>query len=267
MNATSIRPIKSLGQSFLTHEKTADKLIDALELQSDDRILEIGAGKGILTSRLIKKANLVIAIEIDARLVNYLKGKFSQIDNLKIVECDFLHFDLKPHRGLKIVGNLPYYISTSILWKLLENYECWEIGVFTTQREFAHRVLAYSGSSDYCPLSVLSEYHFERRRLFDIPAAHFKPRPKVSSTAFTLKKRSGAFSIENYEQFVSVVLGAFSPNPRKLLINNLAHSFQLSRMELIRILQELNLPLNTRPGDVNLQEFIELSNILAAFIK
>ncbi|MGB9741691.1 MAG: 16S rRNA (adenine(1518)-N(6)/adenine(1519)-N(6))-dimethyltransferase RsmA [candidate division WOR-3 bacterium] len=262
-----LKSVKFRGQSFLTHNRTADKLVEALELQSGDVVMEIGAGKGILTARLLQKAKLVIAIEIDKRLVEYLNEKFSQAENLRVISADFLQFDLKDYRKLKIIGNLPYYISTAIVWKLLDNYGYWDTAVLTTQREFARRVLAAAGSSDYCALSVLSEFLCERRRLFDIPASYFKPKPRIVSTAFRLKRRGKTLSAPDYEVLKTVVLAAFSPQPRKLVINNLTHSLKLSRTELIRILGSLDLPLNIRPASVNLNQFIKLSEKLAPFIK
>lgn len=262
----SIKPVKSLGQSFLIHEKTADKLVSALELQPTDTVVEIGAGKGILTSRIIPKAKLVIAIEIDSRLVNYLNEKFSQADNLQIVHTDFLKFDLKRYQRLKIIANLPYYMSSAILWKLLDNFNCWEIAVLTAQREFARRLLATSGSNDYCPLAVFCEYHCERQRLFNIPPAYFKPRPKIVSSAFRLVRHQPTFQISSYPKFIPIVFGAFTPQPRKLLINNLARSLKINRNELIRIFNELNLPLNIRAAEVNLKQFIQLANALTQFV-
>jgi 16S rRNA (adenine1518-N6/adenine1519-N6)-dimethyltransferase len=266
-NYGSIKPVKSLGQSFLTHEPTADKLVEALELSSDDTVLEIGAGKGILTGRLLQKAKLVIAIEVDARLVKYLNEKFSSAGNLEVVHADFLKFELKCYRRLKVIGNLPYCISTAILWQLLDNYECWQTAVLTTQREFAQRVLANSGSSDYSALSVFAEFHCDRDRLFNIPARYFKPSPRVISTAFRLKIRKFPLTPANYAIFKTVVLAAFSPQPRKLLINNLAHTLNINRTDLKRIFTEFDFPPDIRATGVDLTQYIKLSGALAHFIK
>ncbi|MCX7732264.1 MAG: 16S rRNA (adenine(1518)-N(6)/adenine(1519)-N(6))-dimethyltransferase RsmA [candidate division WOR-3 bacterium] len=259
-----IKPIKSLGQVFLVHDKTAEQLVKALDVTDNDTVIEIGPGRGIVTSKLINVAKEVIGIEIDKRLIDYLARKFSPNNNLKLVECNFLMFDMTNYRGLKIIGNLPYYISSAILWKLLEDCWYWKVSVITVQREFAQRVLASPGSPDYGPISVVAQYLCECRRLFNIPRSYFKPTPDVVSTAVILKRRELRFSLPDFKKFIAIVNAGFSPQPRKLLVNNLALSLKISRTELVRILEQIGLPYNIRANSLSPDDFFKLASALTS---
>lgn len=259
----AIRPIKSLGQSFLIHEPTADALVASLELKPDDLVIEIGSGKGILTSRLIKARSNVIAVEIDRRLVQFLKAEMGDAANLQIVYQDFLKFDLGRFKDAKIIGNLPYNISSPILFKLLNNISCWERAVLTTQREFAEKVLISAGTKGSGVLAILCEYLCARQRLFNIPARFFKPSPKVTSTAFLLIKRSQpAVAISHPENFCRLINAAFTPQPRKRLINNIALNLSIEKEKLKNIFTQLNLPLDSRAEDFTLPQFAVLAEAL-----
>ncbi|MEO0004547.1 MAG: 16S rRNA (adenine(1518)-N(6)/adenine(1519)-N(6))-dimethyltransferase RsmA [candidate division WOR-3 bacterium] len=259
----TIRPIKSLGQSFLIHEPTADALIAALELKPDDTVIEIGPGKGILTKRLIRACNNVIAVEIDYRLVCYLEAEIGESPNLKIVHQDFLKFDLNKFNDAKIIGNLPYNISSPIIFRLLDNISYWQRAVLTAQREFAEKVLLPAGTKGSGVLTVLCEYLCTRRRLFNIPPRFFKPSPKVISTAFTLMKRpSPAVAISHPEFFYKLINAAFTPQPRKRLINNIALNLGINKEILKNIFVQLNLPLDARAKDLTLNQFALIADVL-----
>lgn len=259
-----IKPIRSLGQVFLVHEKTAEQLVKALNVTDNDTVLEIGPGRGIVTDKLTKVAKEVIGVEIDKRLIDYLARKFPLNNNLRLVECDFLAFDMTNYRNLKIIGNLPYYISTAILWKLLEHCLHWNVSVITVQREFAQRVLATPGSPDYGPISVVAQYLCECRRLFNIPRSYFKPTPDVVSTAVIFKRRELLFSIPDIKKFITIVNAGFSPQPRKLLVNNLALSLKINRTELIRVFDQINLPYDVRANILRPDDFFRLASALTS---
>ncbi len=256
----AIRPIKALGQVFLTHQATADALVAALDLHPGETVLEIGPGKGILTQRLIEKGCQVIAVEIDKRLVCFLKNRFAAAENLTLIEQDFLEFDMSNLRRVKIIGNLPYYISSQILFKLIENRLSWHIAVLTTQREFAERVLGKPGSRGYGALTVICAYLFSRRRLFNIPPSFFKPSPDVISTSFLLTRLSSApVKVGDEEWFFTVVRAAFKPQRRKTLLNNLTSNLGLTKGIVASVLREIDLPLDIRAEDLNLEQFARLS--------
>lgn len=261
--AGGFRPIKSLGQSFLIWEPVADALIDALELKEGDTVLEIGPGKGILTRRLVKKCRAVIAVEIDSRLVRLLQEELAQAENFKIIQADFKKFDLKQFKGLKIIGDLPYNISSPVLYKLLDSPDSWQRAVLTTQREFAERLTARPGTKAYGFLTLLCEYLCETRRLFNIPARFFKPSPKVTSTALVLVRRPmPKISVPDRQVLLKLLRAAFTPQPRKKLLNNLALNLGIDKEKLNRTFTELNLPLNSRANEFTLEEFALLTQAL-----
>ncbi|MGQ9707291.1 MAG: 16S rRNA (adenine(1518)-N(6)/adenine(1519)-N(6))-dimethyltransferase RsmA [bacterium] len=257
---TLLKPIKSLGQSFLTYEPFADVLIDALELKDDDTVLEIGPGKGILTRRLVKKCHTVIAVEIDIRLVRLLEKQMGQWSNLKIVHQDFRKFDINQFKGLKIIGNLPYNISSDVLYKLLTDTDSWQRAILTTQREFAERLFAQPGTKGYGVITLLCKNLCQTRRLFNIPSRFFKPIPKVTSTAFALiRLPRSEVTISDQVWFLKLLRAGFSPQPRKKLVNNLALNLGIDKEKLNRIFIELNLPIDSRARDFTLKQFALLA--------
>lgn len=258
-----IKSIKSLGQVFLVNRKIAEQLVAALEIGVDDVVLEIGPGKGIITARLIEVAREVIAVDIDLRLIQYLSRKLPLQNNLKLIHADFLTFDLANYTHLKIIGNLPYYLSSAILWKLLDNFFSWETAVITVQREFARRITAKPGSTNYCPISVVSQLLCDCRCLFNIPKSYFRPIPSVTSTAVRLKRFASNFSQRDFCLLSSLVRAAFYPQPRKLLINNLLLNIKITRMELVEVFQKLGLPLNIRANALQPADFVRLATALS----
>ncbi|MEO0069891.1 MAG: 16S rRNA (adenine(1518)-N(6)/adenine(1519)-N(6))-dimethyltransferase RsmA [candidate division WOR-3 bacterium] len=260
------RPRKSLGQTFLTNTTIADALIAALNLKKGELVLEIGPGSGILTERLLKKGARVIAVEIDRRLVQFLKEIFANNTNLKVVYKDFLKFDLSQFSSLKIIGNIPFNISSQVFFKLWEYRQNWIAAVFTTQREFAQRLLSPPGTKDYGILSVLYDYLCEKRKLFNIPARFFYPQPKVSATAFLLKRYTNpVWRLSDEKWFYQVVQSAFFPQRRKRLLNNLCQNLKIDKEILLQKLNWVGLGQDSRAEDINFEQFALLSEMLLPF--
>jgi 16S rRNA (adenine1518-N6/adenine1519-N6)-dimethyltransferase len=231
-----LRPRKGLGQSFLTHEPTADAIVEALECGPGDTVLEIGPGKGVLTRRLLQRCGRVIAVELDPRLAAGLQLELGS-ERLTVVQADFLKFDLAPYRDVKVIGNLPYNVSSQMVLKLLDERASWKSGVFTTQREFALRVLAEPGSRDYGALSVYFARACGRERLFNIEPAAFKPRPDVVSTVFRLSVFDRPlFEVVDEARFRSVVRACFAQR-RKTIANSLLTLGGLSRADATAALE------------------------------
>ncbi len=259
----TFRPRKSLGQSFLIHQPTADALVSALNPQKEDWVLEIGPGKGILTKTLLEKGCQVIAVEIDPRLAQFLKDKFSEFTNFEVIQGDFLNLDLSGWSSLKIIGNLPYNISSLVVIKLLKNRDAWSLAVLTTQREFAQRILARPGRKEYGSLTVWCDYLCEKRKLFNIPARFFRPRPKVTSTAFILTRRKEPLvSVPDEGWFYKVVQSAFYPQRRKRAVNNLCRNLGTDKEELLRAFKFAGLNPDTRAESITLNQFVLLSAAL-----
>ncbi len=220
----SITPKKSLGQNFLTDQNIARKIVDSLDIQHDDVIIEIGAGTGGLTKFLLGKGVPVYAIEIDSRAVAVLKSEFTDT-RLNVIQSDILVFDLPKfaaeHLGnIKIVGNLPYYISSQILFYVFDNVEFISKAVLMLQKEVAQRLCSRTRTKDYGILTVATELSGSARLLFNVSPKCFYPEPKVFSTLLELNFSNTTVSREKYKKIMILVRTAFNQR-RKTLKNSL----------------------------------------------
>lgn len=257
-----IRPRKGLGQAFLTHEQTADDIVDSLGCGRADTVLEIGPGKGILTRRLLQRAGRVIAVELDERLAAGLRTELAD-ERLEVAHADFLEFDLAPYRDLKVIGNLPYNVSSQMLFRLLDRPAAWRVGVFTTQREFALRVLAEPGGRDYGAVSVFFARLCARERLFNIEPAAFKPRPDVVSTVFRLTRLARPlFEVADEARFRQVVKASFAQR-RKMIANSLTSLGGLDRAGAVAALERAGLDPAARAETLAPVQFRALADALA----
>lgn len=217
---------KSFGQNFLVDPNYIDKIIAALNPQKDETIIEIGAGRGALTEKLISKAGKVIAIELDRDLIPMLREKFGRFENFQLIEQDALKIDFleifnTESRRLKLVANLPYYISTAILQKLIEQRAAFAEMVLMFQREVVRRITAEAGNSERGFLTVLVEAYLRTEKLFDIPPQAFRPAPKVwSSVARLITTDTIESEVFDEEIFREVLSVGFSQK-RKTILNNL----------------------------------------------
>ncbi len=249
MGEGSFYPKKRWGQSFLKSKRIAERLVSYLSLKEGEVVLEIGPGKGILTEFLVRYPVKVVAVEIDKRLVALLRERFKNVKNLEIIEGDILEYTLSNER--KIIGNLPYSVSSPILFYLLNNWQKWRLAVLTLQKEFADRLLAKPGNKDYGALTVISDIYTEKERLFSIPASFFKPRPDVVSTAIRLyRKEKVLFADPGFIDFIKICFA----HRRKTLLNNLS-SFLKDKERLIRVCGKEGIDLNLRAEELNLEDF------------
>lgn len=226
-----------LGQNFLVDRHAADKIVDALGELSDTLVLEIGPGKGALTDTLAQRAGRLIAIELDRMLATELRYKYSRHPNIEVLEGDVLKIDfrtvlnrtigplndlrpVKPSRA-RVVGNLPYYITSDILLHLFEYHDQFDVIVIMVQREVAERIAARPGSRDYGLLSATAQLYCNVENLFSLPPGAFSPPPKVHSSVLrlTIAPRFEELQIEP-AQFIAFLKSAFSMK-RKTLLNNL----------------------------------------------
>ena len=257
-------PRRGLGQSFLTYEPVADALVEALGLCVTDTVLEVGPGKGMLTKRLVAMAGRVVAVEIDERLAEGLRSELGGCGNLEVVQADFMGFNLEPFQNLKVLGNLPYNLSSQILFKLLESLRAWDVAVLTTQREFAYRVVAVPGSKAYGALSVFFDRLTIRERLFNIEPQSFKPRPDVVSTSFRLTRREQPlYDVPDEALFRRMVKVCFAQR-RKTIANNLVAGLNLTREALVTFLKQAGIEPAARAETVSGEQFRRLADALAA---
>jgi 16S rRNA (adenine1518-N6/adenine1519-N6)-dimethyltransferase len=258
------RPRRGLGQAFLTYEPMADALVAALRLERTDTVLEIGPGKGILTRRLVALAGRVIAVEIDERLVSGLRIELGEATNLELVHADFMDFDMAGYQHLKVLGNLPYNLSSQMLFKLLDFVHTWDTAVLTTQREFAHRVVAAPGSKAFGALSVFFDRLTTRERLFNIEPYCFKPHPDVVSTSFLLTRREQPlYAVPDEPLFRRTVKACFAQR-RKTIANNLVAGLGLARDAAVEFLRQSGIDPAARAETVTGGQFKGLLDALAA---
>ena len=266
---------KSLGQNFLVDQSYINKIISALNPNKDETIIEIGAGRGALTERLIEKAGEVIAIELDRNLIPVLQNKFGKNENFILFEQDALKINFKQilstqHSALdiKLVANLPYYISTAILQRIIEQSEIFSEIVLMLQREVVERITAEPGNKERGFLTVLVEAEFSAGKLFDVPPTAFAPVPKVWSSVvrLTTKDNSGD-KILNKNLFREVVSLGFMQK-RKTILNNLKNASGIlsERFEnkggIIRVLERLNVEPIRRAETLTFTEWKSLCNYL-----
>ncbi len=224
---------KSFGQNFLVDQIYIDKIISALNPQTGETIIEIGAGRGALTERLIESGADVLAIELDRDLIPLLLDKFGDKKNFQVIEEDALKVDfnelvknpkseIQNPKSAKLVANLPYNISTAILQKLTDQREAFSEMILMFQLEVVGRLTAQVGNSERGFLTVLTEAYLETEKLFDVPPNAFRPVPKVWSSVVRLKPKA-EISIENQQLFRELVSLAFMQK-RKTIFNNLKNA-------------------------------------------
>ena len=245
---------KSLGQHFLQDQQIVQQLLELLQPQPTDRFIEIGPGAGALTKGLLQKLDRLEVIELDRELIPLLQHNCGHDDKLHIHHADILKVDLQTFAGKwRIVGNLPYNISTPLLFHLTQSIEQVIDLNFMLQREVAKRIVATPGTSDYGRLSVMTQYFFEARILLEIAPTAFSPPPKVYSAWVKLiPKRLPAI---NNQLLASLVRDAFNLR-RKTIANSLKK--YLSAKQLIM----LEIDPTTRPENLDLATFIRLAEYL-----
>lgn len=251
---------KSLGQNFLMDKNKINQIIESIEVGKNDLIVEIGPGAGAITKELVKKNCDVLCFEIDIRLKDILSKIDS--DKLEIVYQDFLtinlsdYIDYSKYKKIIFVGNLPYYITTAIINKIIDNNHADEI-VIMVQKEVAERFMAKPNSKKYNSLSVFLQYHFNIEKVCDVSKNCFEPIPKVDSTVIKFKK-SNKYKVNNETVFYKLIKDSFTQK-RKNLKNNLK-SYDLIKIE--NILKKINKDLTYRAESLTIEDFILISNEL-----
>ena len=258
MNKYNIKANKNLGQNFLISQETVNHIIESSKIGKQDLIIEIGPGAGALTKELVKKESDVICFEIDTRLKEILE----QIDNnkLTIVFKDFLsinineYIDQNKYKNLYFVGNLPYYITTAIINKIVKESNPYEITIMV-QKEVADRFSAKPGTKDYSSISIFLQYNFDIERVCNVSKTCFEPVPKVDSSVIKFK-RNKKISANDEEKFYKLIKDSFTQK-RKNLKNNLK-GYDLNKIQMI--LKKYDKDLTARAEQLSIEEFIDISN-------
>jgi len=236
---------KSWGQNFLIDENVVNKIIKIIEPKKNSTIIEIGPGKGALTIPLSKIVKKIYAIEIDPLLSQYLETK--KIKNLTIYNEDILKWSFNSNKGNNIIiGNLPYYISSPIIFKFL-NTNYWKDMIIMVQKELGKRITSQYKSKDYSRISVMCQTFFETKYVCDISKNVFLPKPKVSSSIIKLRRKNTSIDIQKYANFIKL---AFS-NRRKTIKNNLKNDINI---------ELLNQYKSKRADEITVDEYKKLFN-------
>ena len=260
---------KSKGQNFLTQRWVPERIVCASGIDKTCGVIEIGPGFGPLTQELCQKAGKVVAIEVDQTLQPVLRETVGEFSNLEILFADALKTDLpamvaEEFSGLRPVAcaNLPYYITSPVLTKLLES-RCFSLITVMVQKEVAQRICAAPGSGDYSAFTVLCNYHAQPELLFDVPASCFFPQPKVTSAVVCLKVRTEPpAELLDEHTFFRTVRAAFAQR-RKTLLNALSSGFsELGKSELAETLHTCSISPMVRGETLDIPSFAALSNAL-----
>jgi 16S rRNA (adenine1518-N6/adenine1519-N6)-dimethyltransferase len=273
MKVYNIEPVKKLGQNFLHDYNIVEKIVLSADIDKDDCVVEVGPGLGVMTSYLAERAHKVVAVEIDRKLIPVLERLKDDHDNIEIVNEDVLKIDINKDiiekycsdKKVKVVANLPYYITTPIIMKFLEeNVSNLESMTFLVQKEVAERICAKPGGKEYGMLTVAVNYFACPRILFKVSPSVFIPKPNVDSSVIRLDvRKERPFHLKDQDYFFKVLKAAFAQR-RKTLANSLANApyLHVTREDVYKALEEMGKSISIRGEVLSGEEFGTLSNIL-----
>lgn len=255
---------KRFGQNFLIDPKKADRLVDALGIESGEIILEIGPGTGVLTEKILARGANLVAVEIDRELLPALLERFGGNERFKLVEDDIINVAPPSisSTGLKVIGNLPYNISGAVVDWLIDYFDFIKLAVITVQKEVADRLKADPGCRDYGSMSVLVQSFYKISRIFNIPPGCFVPKPKVNSSVLRFEPLKKLDDDIFYPDFKDFIRSCFHQK-RKKLTNSLATSTEKDKTVIVKQLAALGKTVNCRAEELSLNEFYELYRLLS----
>ena len=273
MKKYNIRANKSLGQNFLINNEVVENIVNSSDISKEDMVIEIGPGLGTLTKYLLEKAGKVLCVELDTKMIKILQDRFSLYDNFELINEDILKVNLNEIimenkkdgkiKNVKIVANLPYYITTPIIMKLLE--EKLDIKSITVmiQKEVADRLIETPGGKNTGAITHTVYYYCESEKIMEVPNSSFIPEPEVTSEVIKLNLRNKpAVDIENTKVMFMIIKSAFMQR-RKTLLNALTNTkVFINKEEGIQILKKLNLDENVRAEKLSIQNFADIANII-----
>ncbi|HCX93121.1 MAG TPA: 16S rRNA (adenine(1518)-N(6)/adenine(1519)-N(6))-dimethyltransferase [Lachnospiraceae bacterium] len=264
---------KKFGQNFLIDTHVLEKIIDAAGVTKDDFVLEIGPGIGTMTQYLCERAREVMAVEIDDKLIPILADTLSAYDNVTVVNEDILKLDIdqiaREHNAgkpIKVVANLPYYITTPIIMGLFESHVPLESITVMVQKEVADRMQSGPGTKDYGALSLAVQFYSKAEIVANVPANCFMPRPNVGSAVIRLTCHEERPVDVKDENFMFKIIRASFNQRRKTLQNGLnnASNLNVNKEQVVAALEKMGLPATVRGEALSLEQFAALSNLLKA---
>lgn len=273
LNKYHIKANKSLGQNFLISEEVVQTIIESSQIKKEDLVIEIGPGLGTLTKYLLEKARKVVCIELDKKMVNILEDRFSLYENFELLNQDVLKVDLKKLienerknaniQNVKIVANLPYYITTPIIMKLLEEELPLESITVMIQKEVADRLIAIPGEKETGAITYSVYYYAQAQGILEVPNDSFIPEPEVISKVIKLTiRKKPIVKVEKKEVMFKIIKCAFLQR-RKTLLNVLVNTKVFtSKEEGIQILEKLGINKSIRPEKLKLEDYAKIANYL-----
>ena len=266
---------KNFGQNFLVDERVLGKIVSSDEISKDDVVIEVGPGIGTLTQALAKEAYKVVAVEIDTTLVPILGELLSDFDNIEIINEDILKVDVNaiaekyPDKKIKMVANLPYYITTPIIMNVLENHIPVESITVMIQKEVAYRMKAQPSTKDYGSLSLAVQYYCEPYLVANVPQNCFMPRPNVDSAVIKLTVMDKPKVQVNNEKFMFEFIKAAFSQRRKTLVNCIFSSrlLTLSKDEIGKMLNGLGYDERVRGESLTLEDYGKITDEAEKYIK
>lgn len=273
MNKYHIKANKSLGQNFLIKEEVVEKIVESSNIEKDDLVIEIGPGLGTLTKKLLEKAGKVICIELDKKMLQILEDRFSLYENFQVLNQDVLKVDLKSlieedkkenHRkAVKIVANLPYYITTPIIMKLLEEELPLESITVMIQKEVANRLIAVPGKKETGAITYSVYYYAEAEGILEVPNNSFLPEPEVTSKVIKLNiRKTPPVTVKNKQKMFQIIKCAFMQR-RKTLLNALVNTKIFdSKEQGAKLLEQLGMDISIRPEKLQLEDYAKICEML-----
>ena len=262
---------KKFGQNFLIDTRVLDKIMDSAEITKDDCVLEIGPGIGTMTQYLAERAGSVVAVEIDKALIPILADTLSAYDNVTIINDDILKVDVNKiveeknqGRPIKVVANLPYYITTPIIMGLFESKVPLQSITIMVQKEVADRMQVGPGTKDYGALSLAVQYYAKPEIVAMVPPNCFIPRPNVGSAVIRLTRYAEPpVQVEDKKKMFALIRASFNQR-RKTLVNGLTNAteLQVNKEQILTALEKMSLPATIRGEALTLEQFAQLSNLL-----
>ena len=273
MKKYNIKANKNLGQNFLINEEVVKNIVGCSNIDKEDLVIEIGPGLGTLTKYLLEKAGKVICIELDTKMLQILEDRFSLYNNFELINNDVLKVDLKniiekektegKIKNVKIVANLPYYITTPIIMKLLEEELELESITVMIQKEVADRLIATPGEKNTGAITYSVYYYADSEAIMEVPNSSFIPEPEVTSKVIKLNiRKKPIVTPKNKEKMLKIIKYAFMQK-RKTLLNSLTNSkvFE-NKHQGVEILNSLEIKENARPEELTLEQFKTISDLL-----
>ena len=262
---------KKFGQNFLIDTSVLDRIIAAAEITKDDCVLEIGPGIGTMTQYLAERAGEVVAVEIDNKLIPILEDTLSAYDNVTVINDDILKVDVNKivqekngGRPIKVVANLPYYITTPIIMGLFENHVPLKSITIMVQKEVADRMQVGPGTKDYGALSLAVQYYAQPKIVANVPPNCFIPRPNVGSAVIRLTKyEEPPVKVKDEKKMFAIIRASFNQR-RKTLVNGLGNAgiYGITNERVTEVLEEMQLSPTIRGEALSLEQFAKLSNLL-----